>query len=135
MNRVIDSMTFHVHHNQLFEWCYDYRLRRNVIRQDKDKTEQPLRLKLIQIVPSKKLPRSLRPLEAHTRKAMWIWTNFLNNNVSWGEAEIAYKAAAAEWKTPEAQTAVETLHRKLCKNCPWNGKTIFTRKNKKGIWY
>ena len=30
---------------------------------------------------------------------------------------------------------IETLHKELCLHCPWNGYTIFTRKDKDGTWY
>lgn len=35
---------WHVHHNSLIEWCWDYNERVNAINKDKPKNEIPIRL-------------------------------------------------------------------------------------------
>jgi len=42
------------------------------------------------------------------------------------EAEHAYLKKYGE--------ELKSLHDKLCPDCPWDGETIFTRKDKDGNW-
>jgi len=50
---------------------------------------------------------------------------------------------AAEYRADEAREGalknfmpfLEKLHGELCPDCPWNGGTIFTRRNDAGEWY
>jgi len=47
--------------------------------------------------------------------------------------EAYYKAREAYYKAYGKELTI--LHEELCPDCPWDGKTIFTRQNKKGEWY
>ena len=107
---------WHVHHDKLFEWCYDYDKRVEFIRVKKNKSELDLRLKLFQPIKSE-LPKELVEAEQAYFEAeeaiikMWV---------SYFEAKQAYKNALinnAEF--------IEKLHSLECPNCPWDGETIF----------
>ena len=50
------------------------------------------------------------------------------------EAGRAYKKAGRAYFT-KYQKELSELHAELCPDCPWDGKTIFTRKDKQGNWY
>src|SRR3990167_2813223 len=41
-----EGFCWHVHHNKLLEWCYDYKERVDVIKRDKPTNEIKTRLKL-----------------------------------------------------------------------------------------
>jgi tetratricopeptide (TPR) repeat protein len=51
----------------------------------------------------------------------------------WDAREPFYKALKAYYQKNEV--AFKKLHEELCPDCPWNGKTIFTRKDANGNWY
>lgn len=53
------GFAFHVHHNVLAEWCYDYGERVKVIKKDKPVEEQELRLRLFRLIPEDRLPVKL----------------------------------------------------------------------------
>ena len=46
------------------------------------------------------------------------------------QAEEAYVQAEED-----CQSEIKAMHVKECSDCPWNGKTIFVRKNETGEWY
>jgi hypothetical protein len=59
-------------------------------------------------------------------------------------AEAEYHAASAKYQAARAKyqaayrdhlPVIEALHKIECPDCPWNGETIFTRKDKNGAWY
>lgn len=111
--RIKVGWAFHLHHETLVEWCTDYDDRVRFIKDDKPKDEQSLRLRLFKIIPVKQLPRE------------------------WQKAYAERQKAYAEWRKAYAEISpfFEILHKKLCKKCPWNGQTIFTRQNKDEVWY
>ena len=51
--RKASGLYWHVHHDRLFEWCYDYAERAEFIRTDKPEHERALRLRLMQPVKAK----------------------------------------------------------------------------------
>jgi hypothetical protein len=55
----------------------------------------------------------------------------------WEAADAKYQAAWAEWEDAyrDNLAAIEALHKIECPDCPWNGETIFTRKDANGAWY
>jgi hypothetical protein len=46
------------------------------------------------------------------------------------ELMSVYDRASTKRERDAAKKAIKELHDKECKNCPWNGKTIFPRKQK-----
>ena len=108
------GLVWHCQHDCLVEYVHDLQERKQYIKVFKPAEEQPLRLRLLQIIPEGELPPSLREAQGKLVKA-------------WAEFEKAW----AEWDIKDK----ERLHQKLCPNCPFDGKTIFTRKDKNGVWY
>jgi hypothetical protein len=53
----------------------------------------------------------------------------------WEEADAKWEEADAKWEEADAKSEeadakwLDKLHRKICKNCPWDGSTIFPRKS------
>ncbi len=48
-------------------------------------------------------------------------------NKAWGARDKAREACDKAWEAylKKYQTEIESLHKELCPNCTWNGKTIF----------
>ncbi len=78
------GLYWHVHHDVLLEWCYDYDDRAEYIRTQKPEGERELRLRLFQPVRGK-LPNGLAKARAELAKA---------------DAELA--KARAEWDKADA---------------------------------
>lgn len=127
------GLAFHVHHNELIEWCYDYKRRVEVIKKTKPLREQELRLRLFKLIPDELLPPELvKAWEAEGKarevrdKAWETWgiARKVRDKAyeAWG---IAYEAWSMAYKVVDPQ--LEALHKELCPNCPWNGKTIFPK--------
>ncbi len=134
-----------VHHDTPFEFCYDFDERVNYIKMNKKQEEQPLRLKLFMIVPEELIPgRELAGFIAYIKA--WEACDkaqeaYYKTGESYDKAQEAYNKAkeacdkAQEAYFTEYKTELDGLLKKLYPDCPWNGKTIFTRKNEKGEWY
>ena len=137
------GLAFHVHHDTLLEWCYDYDRRVEIIKNFKPKQERKLRLRLFKLIPEDKLPvRLLKAGEAY-RKA---WEAYPKAREAYPKARKAYikarkayikarkayyKAWEAYYKAEEAYTPeIEALHKELCPDCPWDGKSIFGEEEK-----
>ena len=62
-------------------------------------------------------------------------------NAAWEEAsataDATWQKANAAWQKADREHLPEltALHDRLWPDCPWDGKTIFTRKNADGVWY
>ena len=118
--RTITGYAFHCHHDKLVEYVYDYAERVNVIKRDKPKGEQELRLRLFRMIPEDKVPEEI----AAAKKA-WgeAWEVYCKKNGdeeynSYARTKDAYKKVMADWDANE-------LHNELCPDCPWDGVTIF----------
>ena len=118
-----------VHHDSHWDLCPDYRSRVSDIRSYKPLKEIPLRLKLFQIVPSHLLSENLQ-------KALVGWEKALaDREKTWADLEKARKArvdrekAQGEWETAleQAEPELAKLHARLFPDCPWDGKTIFSK--------
>ena len=121
----ITGLYWHVHHNVLAEWCYDYKKRVAYIKADKPAHEQELRLRLF------------KPVVAGPAAYTKVWAVYEKAQAAREKAEAAYyKAEAAYYKASvaydkawaAAQPALEALHKIECPNCPWDGSTIFPNK-------
>ena len=129
------GLVFHCHHDQLIEFGYDIKERQQAIRDTKAKSEIKLRLKLLQFIPSKRLPQEgldeyIRAGKVYSR----AWVTYSKAWVAYTEARVAYNGALAAY-CEKNKVALEELHKELCPDCPWNGWTIFTRRDSKGNWY
>ncbi len=99
---------WHVHHDELFEWCYDYDERRDYIEKHKPTKEIATRLRLFQPIKGQ-LPRAMEKAGAACDKA-------------WDACGKAKDARDKAWDACE--TKIFALHAKECSNCPWDGKQI-----------
>ena len=102
------GFAFHVHHNQLVELCTDYDERVRYIKATKPEAEQELRLRLFKLIPEDRLPQPL----------IKVWTAYDEARKACDEARKALNSKLIK------------LHKELCPDCPFNGKTIFTAKEK-----
>ena len=118
------GLAFHCHHDILSEYVYDYDERVKYIKEKKLASEQELRLKLFQLIPKDKLPGK--------------------DSIEWKACNKAQEACnKAQKGCDNAQEAyyfkyqkeIDQLHNELCPDCPFDRKTIFTRKDRKGRWY
>ena len=116
----------HVHHEILIEELTEsIQNRIDYIKVQKPKAEISLRLRLL---------RALEP----TEELILAWAEYKKIQQSaLAEYEKIRQPAWAEYEKirQPAWAKVEAVHKKVCPNCPWDGKTIFTRKNEKGEWY
>ena len=94
---------WHVHHSgrllEELEGWRPIRNRRSYIQHYKPKEERKLRLRLLKVVKGS-LPKI-----------------FLKRVKDFGDGKMS--------SYPKPTLGVLDLHRKECKNCPWNGHTIF----------
>ena len=137
------GLAFHIHDRILLEFCFDYDARVQYIKAYKPADEQELRLRLLKLIPEDEIPTDLKKAYTDYQKAIANWekayTDYQKAIANWekayanGEkAYTDYQKAIANW---EKAPAVLSLHAKLCPDCPWDGHTIFTRKDKDGNWY
>ncbi len=121
------------HHDRHWEFCYNYNEPVECIKLQKPMNEQSLRLRLFRLVPNDKLPGR--------DSAEWLcyykaWTAY---HKAWGTYNKEEAACDKAWTAYLAKykTELEVLHSELFPDCPWDEKrkTIFTRKDKDGIWY
>ena len=119
------GMFWHVHHDTLLEYCYDYDERVRFIKKNKPKSEQELRLRLFQPVKGK-LPMAVTKARAAYDKARAAYgkamTAYDKTGIACAKAMTAYDKAI-ENNMP----AIEKLHRKEYPDCPWDGRTIFSK--------
>ena len=104
------GLAFHCHHDVLFEYVYDYDERVRFIKENKPKSEQKLRLKLFKLIPDELIPGRDSPEYRAYDKAREA------HGKAWEACDKKYRKE------------LEELHTKLCPNCPWDGKTIFSEK-------
>ena len=115
------GMFWHVHHDQLLEYCYGYGERVRCIKENKPKDERELRLRLFQLVKGK-LPVAVIKARTAYDKAQ---TAYIKARTAYIKAQTAYDKALQN-----NVVAIEKLHRKECQSCPWDGKTIFRKGEK-----
>jgi hypothetical protein len=129
------GLAFHCHHDRLIEFVYDYDKRVEVIKRSKSPKEQELRLRLFQMIPLDKLPS--KGLEDYIKAEVAYNEAREAHNKAWQACVEAEEACdkAREAYNNKNRSALEKLHSELCPDCPWDGETIFTRKDKIGNWY
>ena len=130
MSDVQSGFYWHVHHDVLIEWCYNYQERVDFIRNKKAESERELRLRLFRPVKGN-LPEEVVRAGQVLNEAKQA---YFKSRQAYYEARQAYDKT---WRTyneavrtfDEAlirnKKAIEELHAKECPNCPWNGCTIF----------
>ena len=104
--KTIKGLAMHVHHNILFEYCYDYHERVQAIRDNKPANEQEIRLRLFKMLSEEaiaSLPKRIIKARAECDKAYAEW------HKAYAECD---KARAETW------------HKKYCGCKEWNGEEI-----------
>jgi len=122
---------WHVHHDILFEWCYDYDKRANFIRSVKPPSEVPERLKRFKKVKGK-LPTAIKVLAKVANKAYYQYINkggtdkLLDN---WKRTRGILQHAMWTYRHE-----INRLHTKECPNCSWDGRQMVfeTKENVEG---
>ncbi len=110
---------WHVHHEELIEWCFSYDERVGFILNEKEKDEQELRLRLLKPVKGNLPQEVIKAWQAYD-KAIQDYDACRVQRVALDEAWQAYKKALSK-----NMPAIEALHAVECPNCPWDGHTIF----------
>jgi len=134
------GLAFHCHHNTLVEFVYDYDERVEYIKASKPPSEQKLRLKLFQLIPTDLIPglnsAEWKACDKAGEAYDKAWKAYSKAGEAYSKAEEAYyKAGEAYYKAEEAYfrkfgKKLELLHGKLCPDCPWDGYTIFKKEIK-----
>ena len=124
------GLFWHVHHEVLCEYSHDIDERIEYIKKNKPAHEVDLRLRLMQPVKGK-LPDELVKANKARVKANKAWVKayeardkayeaWVKANKAWVKARVKEDKAWDKYKDE-----IEALHKEECKDCPWNGKTIF----------
>jgi len=134
----LHTLLWHAFHNELFIF-YTGTIEQRIaeIKENKPRMEWPLRLRLLKEVDINRLPPRLVSACKVCDKAWKAYVKAGKALEAHDKAREAYnKAWEAHIEAREAcRDEIEALHKEVCPNCPWDGETIFTRKDEKGIWY
>jgi len=133
---------WHVHHDELMEYCWDYEGRVDFIRRNKPSHEIEPRVGLMQPVRGK-LPEALIKAAAAYYEAQAAYQKAETGRAkawaayeapaAWENARAAFDKAWAAWENARAafekalrahMPEIEALHAQECPNCPWDGKYI-----------
>ena len=90
------GLAMHVHHNILFEYCYDYKERTDAIKHNKPVGEQEIRLRLFKML-------SKEAIEELPEKLL---------------------KAKADWNKENDDWDSKSWHKKYCGCKEWDGKEI-----------
>ena len=117
------GLAFHCHHDTLVEYVHDYDEMVGYIKNNKPENERELRLRLFKMIPDE-----LVPGKRDWAKVVKAWDAY---DKAWDAYIKAWNARVKAWNAYIAkhQKELEELHMKLCPDCPWDGKTIFPRKD------
>jgi len=148
---IIAGLAHGGHHDIHWEFCWDFDERVAYIKAHKPVEEQALRLKLFGIVPLDKIPGKDSAEWQAARLARQVydqtWQAYKQAGQVWEQARQAYDVAWQAWQARQAYDVawqaylekfhdeLELLHKELYPDCPWDGETIFTRKDENGEWY
>ena len=130
----VKGFYWHVRHDKLLNWCWDYAGRAVCIKAEKPKGEQGLRLHLLQPVKGQ-LPE---PLVEAGEALQKVWdarqkaAEALQERFSRKAWDVYLKAWDALKKAEDIleialnkyQPEIEALHDQECPDCPWDGRTI-----------
>ena len=127
--KVKQGFYWHVHHDMLLEYCYDYEERAEYIKSYKPKDEIETRLRLFKHVKGK-LPEDL--IDAG-RKWGEAWRKWDEAGRKYDEAERKYDEAKRKYDEAERKydeilkkhkPFLEKLHKKECGCKEWNGEEL-----------
>ena len=104
---MISGWAWHPYHDCLMEWCWDYDERVAVIKRAKPANEQALRLRLFKMVKGPLPPAVVKAQVSHNKARAFL-----------------DKAQVVQDNLP----AILALHAQECPDCPWDGDSIFPKK-------
>ena len=127
------GLFWHVHHDMLYEWCYDPQERIDFIKARKPRHERKARLKAMRRV--KGAPRKLVIAAKKKYKARIAWINIRDdyhadrsNNMykARGEASVLDDIARHAYFDLKATyvQVMNVLHSKECPDCSWDGRVL-----------
>ena len=116
---------WHIHHDILVEpLIKPLKIRIEYIKKNKSKNEIKLRLKLLKPVKGKLPIEVVKAREAYykaEKASDKAWKAYDKTREAYDKTREAYdKVFQKNIK------AINILHKKECRGCPWNGKSIFT---------
>ena len=112
------QLVWHYHHDVLIEpLIKPFEARVKYIKKSKPKDQQKLRLKLFKTVKGK------LPMPNYFVRAYQKWQKA---DQKWQEAYQKRQKAYQKWYKSN-ENKILALHKKECPNCPWDGKTIFSK--------
>lgn len=111
-----EGLAWHLSHDILLEYCYDYKGRVMFIERNKPKHEIPIRLQLLQFIKGE-LPDEV--VKAACKFAKSPIASFPQ-----GYSIYFRRLNALRRVIKDNQSAIEVLHVKECPNCCWNGKEL-----------
>ena len=130
---------WHVHHDVMVEALTEpIETRAAYITENKEPEEVPLRARLLkrvqgalptEVVQAEEARDQAREAYHQAREACGQARGACDQREARDQAEEAYFQA---WEA--CAPAIEALHAQECPDCPWDGHTIFTRKNEAGEW-
>ena len=96
------GIAFHVHHDRLVEYCYDFDERVKYIKEHKSPDERELRLRLFQLIPKDRLPKKGLAAFYKARDAFYKGCNAHNK-----ARDVYNKARDAYYKERDAYDAYD----------------------------
>lgn len=119
------GLYWHVHHDRLYEWCWDEEERRDAIN-EKIQEEIEVRQQRLQPVRGTLGNPDLLAASEQARVAMDQARAASEQAFAASErARDAYMQAWAAYKHSVSPASAELLHAQECLNCPWDGVTLF----------
>lgn len=134
------EFAWHIHHNTLVEPLISpYRDRVTYIQTCKPLAEREIRLRLFKKVRGALPPKYVEAARAHDKAekdSVKAWLAHEKSRyydscdkawLTYSKAEQAYYKTMRLYKEAEksCQDEILKLHAQECRNCPWNGETIF----------
>ena len=109
------GLSVHCHHEILIEYCTDYKKRVTVIKKNKPKNEQEIRLRVFKLLSKE----AINALPKSMVKAC----------ADWNKACADRHKADADWnKVNSSWIGKEEWHKKFCGCREWNGKELVFEK-------
>lgn len=128
----IGKMYWHVHHEVLIEpLIKPLQNRIDFIKINKPKYEVKTRLRLIHQAKGK-LPKSILKLKKTCNQAWTAYNQaeaaYLQAGKALNQARMALSQAATDYNQAlRSSPEIKALHARECKDCPWDGRTIFPK--------
>ena len=125
-------MAVHVHHDKLFEYCYNYQ-ERDYIKNNKPKNEIKIRLKRFVMLSKEQAAILPAQFVKTCQKYYEAWKKCVEARQKYDEAwqkcdEAMQKYYEARQKYDETwkncQPQLEEIHKKICGCKEWNGKEL-----------